>query len=83
MKKLTAGPLTLNYSEGSLWNITDGSEEVIRRIYLVFQDINWTSRPFTIKNEEWQINEKSFTAKLPCLNYKIQNFLTIIKSFSN
>jgi hypothetical protein len=64
MKKLTAGPLTLDYSEGSLWNISDGSEEVIRRIYLVFQDINWTSRPFTIKKEEWQINEKSFTAKL-------------------
>ena len=64
MKKLTAGPLNLDYSEGSLWNISYGSEEVIRRIYLVFQDINWTSRPFTIKNEEWQINEKSFTAKL-------------------
>jgi len=64
MKKLNAGPFTLEYSEGSLWNITNGSEEVIRRIYLVFQDINWTSRPFIIKDEEWKIAEDSFSAKL-------------------
>jgi len=64
MKKLNAGPLTLEYSEGSLWNISEGNEEIIRRIYLVFQDINWTSRPFAIKNEEWQIDAKSFSAKI-------------------
>ena len=64
MKKLNAGPLTLEYSEGSLWNISEGNEEIIRRIYLVFQDINWTSRPFDIKNEEWQIDAKSFSAKI-------------------
>lgn len=64
MKKLNAGPFTLDYSEGSLWNIRNGSEEVIRRIYLVFQDINWTSRPFMIKDEEWKIAEDSFSAKL-------------------
>jgi hypothetical protein len=64
MKKLTAGPLTLEYSEGSLWNISNGSEEAIRRIYLVFQDINWTSRPFVIKDEDWQIADRSFSAKI-------------------
>jgi len=64
MKKLNAGPLTLEYSEGSLWNISEGNEEIVRRIYLVFQDINWTSRPFAIKNEEWQIDAKSFSAKI-------------------
>jgi hypothetical protein len=64
MKKLNAGPLTLEYSEGSLWNISNGSEEIIRRIYLVFQDINWTSRPFVIKNEEWQVHANSFSAKI-------------------
>jgi hypothetical protein len=64
MKKLKAGLLSLEYSEGSLWNISKGNEEIIRRIYLVFQDINWTSRPFTIKNEEWLIGEDSFSAKL-------------------
>lgn len=64
MRKLVAGPLTLEYSEGSIWNISNGSEEVIRRIYLVFQDINWTSRPFVIKDEIWQIADRSFSAKI-------------------
>jgi hypothetical protein len=64
MKKLIAGPLTLEYSEGSLWNISNSSEEAIRRIYLVFQDINWTSRPFIIKDEIWQIADRSFSAKI-------------------
>ena len=64
MRKLVAGPLTLEYSEGSLWNISNGSEEAIRRIYLVFQDINWTSRPFVIKDEIWQIADRSFSAKI-------------------
>ncbi len=64
MRKLVAGPLTLEYSEGSLWNISNGSEEVIRRIYLVFQDINWTSRPFVIKDEIWEVADRSFSAKI-------------------
>ena len=64
MRKLIAGPLTLEYSEGSLWNISNGSEEVIRRIYLVFQDINWTSRPFEIKDEIWEVSDRSFSAKI-------------------
>jgi hypothetical protein len=64
MKKLTAGPLTLEYSEGSLWNIRLGDEEAIRRIYLVFQDINWTSRPFEILEEKWNIADDHFSADL-------------------
>jgi D-apionolactonase len=64
MRKLVAGPLTLEYSEGSLWNISNGSEEIIRRIYLVFQDINWTSRPFIIKDEIWEVADLSFNAKI-------------------
>lgn len=64
MKKLVAGPLTLEYSEGSLWNISNGSEEVIRRIYLVFQDINWTSRQFIIKDEIWDVADRSFSARI-------------------
>ncbi len=64
MRNLVAGPLTLEYSEGSLWNVSDGGEEVIRRIYLVFQDINWTSRPFVIKDENWNVTENSFSATI-------------------
>jgi hypothetical protein len=64
MKKLNAGPLTLEYSEGSLWNIRLSDEEAIRRIYLVFQDINWTSRPFEILEEKWNIEDDHFSAEL-------------------
>ena len=64
MQKLNAGPLTLEYSEGSLWNIRLGEEEAIRRIYLVFQDINWTSRPFEILEEKWNIADDHFSADL-------------------
>jgi len=64
MRKLVAGPLTLEYSEGSLWNIRSSGEEVVRRIYLVFQDINWTSRPFIIKDEIWDVTDRSFSAKI-------------------
>ena len=64
MQKLNAGPLTLEYSEGSLWNIRLGDEEAIRRIYLVFQDINWTSRSFQIIEEKWNIAEDHFSADL-------------------
>ena len=64
MKKLNAGPLTLEYSDGSLWNIRLGEEEAIRRIYLVFQDINWTSRPFEIIEEKWNIADDYFSADL-------------------
>ena len=64
MKKLNAGPLTLEYFEGSLWNIRLGEEEAIRRIYLVFQDINWTSRPFEILEEKWNIADDHFSGDL-------------------
>ena len=75
MKKLSAGPLSLEYADGSLWNISDRDEEVFRRIYLVFQDINWTSRPFIIENEEWQIDAKSFSAKIQMQGtHDAQNF---------
>ena len=64
MQNLHAGPLSLQYSDGSLWNIRLGEEEAIRRIYLVFQDINWTSRPFEILEENWNIAEDHFSAEL-------------------
>jgi len=64
MQNLRAGRLTLQYADGSIWNICLGGEELIRRAYLVFQDINWTSRPFVIQSEKWDIQEDSFTAEL-------------------
>lgn len=63
MQNLRAGRLTLQYADGSIWNICLDGEELIRRAYLVFQDINWTSRPFVIQSEKWNIQEDSFTAE--------------------
>jgi hypothetical protein len=64
MQNLRAGRLTLQYADGSIWNVRSGEEEVIRRIYLVFQDANWTSRPFSILKENWDIEEDNFSAEI-------------------
>ena len=75
MRNLRSGSLSLQYSAGSLWNICLGTEEVVRRIYLVFQDINWTSRPFEILNEKWDIQEDSFAAVINlCGTHDAQSF---------
>jgi hypothetical protein len=80
MQNLQAGPLSLQYSDGSLWNIRLGEEEAIRRIYLVFQDINWTSRPFQILEENWNIAEDHFSAELQVRGSKdAENFEASLK----
>ena len=80
MQNLQAGPLSLQYSDGSLWNISLGEEEVIRRIYLVFQDINWTSRPFEIIEENWNIADDHFSAQLQVRGSKdAENFQASLK----
>jgi hypothetical protein len=80
MQNLQAGPLSLQYSAGSLWNIRLGEEEVIRRIYLVFQDINWTSRPFEILEENWNIADDHFSAELQVRGSKdAENFEASLK----
>jgi hypothetical protein len=80
MKNLQAGSLSLQYSDGSLWNIRLGEEEAVRRIYLVFQDINWTSRPFEILEENWNIAEDHFSAELQVRGSKdAENFEASLK----
>jgi len=80
MKNLQAGPLSLQYSDGSLWNIRLGEEEAVRRIYLVFQDINWTSRPFEILEENWNIADDHFSAELQVRGSKdAENFEASLK----
>jgi len=64
MQNLRAGRLSLQYADGSIWNICLGGEELIRRAYLVFQDINWTSRPFNILKETWDIQNDRFSTEL-------------------
>ena len=59
---LRAGPLTLTYLDGEIRDIRLGRYEVVRRVYLVFQDRNWTARPWLVGNESIQDNGDSFTA---------------------
>ena len=49
---LHAGPLTVTYADGDLRDIRLGGAEIVRRIYVVFQDRNWTARPWTILEED-------------------------------
>jgi len=48
---LCAGPLRLDYDSGDLRAIRLGGLEIVRRIYVVFQDRNWTARPWIIEDE--------------------------------
>lgn len=52
MTTLHAGPVSVRYAKGDLRDIRLGTFEVVRRIYMVFQDRNWTARPWTILREE-------------------------------
>jgi hypothetical protein len=49
---LHAGPVAVDFDNGDLRNIRVGGIEVIRRIYLAFQDKNWTARPWVLSNVE-------------------------------
>ncbi|MBU6313301.1 MAG: hypothetical protein KGN38_12290, partial [Actinomycetales bacterium] len=49
--RLAAGPLRLDYDCGDLRAIRLGDLEIVRRIYVVFQDRNWTARPWIIEDE--------------------------------
>jgi len=49
--RLAAGPLRLDYDSGDLRAIRLGDLEIVRRVYVVFQDRNWTARPWLIEDE--------------------------------
>ena len=49
---LHAGPVAIDFDNGDLRNIRVGGIEVIRRIYLAFQDKNWTARPWVLSDVE-------------------------------
>ena len=40
---LVAGPLRLDYDSGDIRCVRLGNEEILRRIYVAFQDRNWMS----------------------------------------
>jgi hypothetical protein len=60
---LVAGPLRVDYDSGDIRCVRLGNEEILRRIYVVFQDRNWTSRPWRIVSEEIDDRGDSFTIR--------------------
>ena len=61
---LSAGPLRLDYDAGDLRCIRLGGLEIVRRIYVAFQDRNWTARPWVIEDEEIESDRDSFRISL-------------------
>lgn len=58
--QLHAGPLTLRYDRGELREIRFGDREVLRRVYTVFQDLNWTNRPWRTIDERINLLDEGF-----------------------
>ena len=61
---LIAGPLRLEYDSGDLRCVRLGDEEILRRVYVVFQDRNWTARPWRIVSEVIDDRGDSFTIRV-------------------
>lgn len=63
-RSLVAGPLRVDYDGGDIRNVCVGDEEILRRIYVVFQDRNWTARPWLIESEDIEERADSFDIHL-------------------
>ena len=61
---LVAGPLRLDYDSGDIRCVRLSDEEILRRVYVVFQDRNWTARPWRILSEEIDDRGDSFTVRV-------------------
>ena len=61
---LRAGPLTMRLVDGDLRDIRLGGLEIIRRIYMVFQDQNWTARPWLVDQVDLDDGADHFTAQV-------------------
>ena len=56
--------MRLQYLAGDLRDIRLGGTEIVRRIYMVFQDRNWTARPWQITAESIDAGPDSFVIEL-------------------
>ncbi len=61
---LVAGPVRLDYDSGDIRCVRLGDEEILRRVYVAFQDRNWTARPWRIEGEEIDDRGDSFTIRV-------------------
>jgi hypothetical protein len=76
---LVAGPLRLDYDSGDIRCVRLGDEEILRRIYVVFQDRNWTARPWRIVSEEIDDRGDSFAIRVTALgSFDAEPFTTTV-----
>ena len=61
---LVAGPLRLDYDSGDIRCVRLGDEEILRRVYVAFQDRNWTARPWRILSEDIDDRGDAFTIRV-------------------
>jgi len=61
---LVAGPLRLDYDAGDIRCVRLGEEEILRRVYVAFQDRNWTARPWHILSEAIDDRGDSFAVRV-------------------
>ena len=61
---LSAGHVRLEYDDGDLRNVRVGGVEILRRVYVVFQDRNWTARPWILEAESVEVTADSFRIEL-------------------
>lgn len=61
--RLKAGKLTMNFENGSLRNISIGSRELVRMIYMAVRDPEWITVKPEITGEEFGIFSDSFTIR--------------------
>ena len=65
---LHAGPFSVRYRSGELRDLRFGDREVLRRIYPVFQDLNWTNRGWRILDESITQHDDSFEVTVHAVN---------------
>ncbi|MGI9196913.1 MAG: hypothetical protein ACR2KE_05565 [Candidatus Nanopelagicales bacterium] len=63
-RRLSAGPLRLDYDNGDLRAIRVGDLEIVRRIYVAFQDRNWSARPWHVEEEEVESTGDGFRIRV-------------------
>ena len=61
---LQAGPLSVCYQDADLRDIRLGSIEILRRVYMVFQDRNWTARPWIVNRADIDDRGDNFSVRV-------------------
>ena len=65
---LHAGPFSVRFANGELRDLRFGDREVLRRIYPVFQDLNWTNRGWRTLEESITQHDGAFEVRYRAVN---------------